>query len=161
MSSTWLSASGVKTTPKNYHIPLEDRRRLIRSNASSACTALDGSSIYSPWPATTSSRSLGRDGITIPELAYATGVSQLAIRRLFGALHHLFGLILKKHLDGILAAVGAMPRGTPCLLAARRAAYLNATRGVHDRPTPLHFLLVEQRFSLRRTNGNRSTCSAT
>ena len=90
----------------------------------------------------------GRNRFTLPEFALCVGLSQLTIRRQISDLHHLFALVLSKHLDAILAAVGAIPFDSPDLFARRRLAYGRATRGICGIPTPLHFLLVRDRFTL-------------
>jgi hypothetical protein len=90
----------------------------------------------------------GRARFTLPEFAYATRLSQLLIRRTICDMHHLFRLVLSKHLDRVMDEVARVPRGTPNLMAARRAAYFSATRGACNVPLPMHFLLTSDRFSL-------------
>lgn len=90
----------------------------------------------------------GRHNVTLPEFCYATRLSPVTVRRHFSDLHHLFGIVLRKHLDMITDAVGRVPGDGPALFAARRAAYLRVTRGICNVPTAIHFLLVRDRFSL-------------
>jgi hypothetical protein len=89
----------------------------------------------------------GTGRLTISQFAYATKLSAVSIRRHVCDMHHLLGLVLHKHLNAIIAAIGRVPHG-PDLLARRRAAYFAATRGICDIPTPLHFLLLRDRFAL-------------
>ena len=96
----------------------------------------------------------GRAAVTMANFALAVGITQLAIKQLVGDLDHLFGQVLVKHLDTLLDAVNLMPRPNPAggapqtPWAARRAAYFYASRGFCNVPTPLHFLLIRERFML-------------
>ena len=86
--------------------------------------------------------------VTLTQFAYATSLSQVTIRRLSDDMPSLFGRVLLKHLDNIIAAISAVPRDGPDRLIRCRAAYFRATRGNFDIPRPLHFLLLRDRFSL-------------
>jgi AcrR family transcriptional regulator len=90
----------------------------------------------------------GRLRVTMRAFATATGLSQTTIRRHIYDLDHLFALTLAKHLDTILAAIGAVPTSRPDLQARRRAEYLRITRGFLNVPTPIHFLWLRERFTL-------------
>lgn len=87
--------------------------------------------------------------ITMPVLAYATGYSQTYIRRQYGDLENLLGIVLRAYLDTLMKAVLDIP-ATPDaeIFPRRREAYLQATRGFAFTPTPMHFLLVQDRFFL-------------
>jgi AcrR family transcriptional regulator len=86
--------------------------------------------------------------ITIPMLAYATGCSQTTIRRQYGDLENLLGIVLRTYLDSLIKAVAAIPSTMEDLFPRRRDAYLQATRGFTFAPTPMHFCLVQDRFFL-------------
>jgi AcrR family transcriptional regulator len=90
----------------------------------------------------------GRFRVTLRDFAVATGLTQIAIRHQIADLDHLFALTLAKHLDTILAAIGAVPHNRPDLQARRRAEYFRVTRGICNIPTPIHFLWMRERFSL-------------
>jgi AcrR family transcriptional regulator len=89
----------------------------------------------------------GTAGITLTEFAYALGMAPVTIRRHVSDMHHLFALILNRYLHDIITAVGVVQEG-PDLFARRRAAYFRITRGICNVPTPMHFLLLRERFSL-------------
>ena len=90
----------------------------------------------------------GRFRVTMRDFATVTGLSQRAIRQQIFDLDHLFALTLAKHLDMILAAIGAVPHNRPDLQARRRAEYLRVTRGICNVPTPIHFLWLRDRYAL-------------
>jgi len=90
----------------------------------------------------------GRFRVTLRDFAVATGLTQIAIRHQVADLDHLFALTLAKHLDTILAAIGAVPHNRPDLQARRRAEYFRVTRGICNIPTPIHFLWLRERFAL-------------
>jgi AcrR family transcriptional regulator len=89
----------------------------------------------------------GTTRVTLTEFAYATGLAPVTIRRHVCDIHHLFALVLHQHLKTIITALCLVPHG-PGLFARRRAAYFTETRGICDVPTPLHFLLLRDRFGL-------------
>jgi hypothetical protein len=91
---------------------------------------------------------LGRAAVTVDQFAYSTGMAPVTIRRAVCDMDHVFGLILMKHLDAILIAISAVRYDTPDALARRRAEYFRHTRGYLGIPTPLHFLLLRDRFAL-------------
>ena len=90
----------------------------------------------------------GRNGVAIRELSDATGLAQYTIRRLVSDVDHLFQLILTRHLDAVLNAICRVPIAAPDQGARRRAEYFRVTRGIMNIPTPLHFLLCRDRFTL-------------
>jgi hypothetical protein len=90
----------------------------------------------------------GRARVTIPALALATELSQLTIRRKILDLHNLLRIILAKHLNNIVKRISEVPADSPDLRRLRRAAYYRATRDDRSVPTQMHFLLLEERFSL-------------
>jgi AcrR family transcriptional regulator len=90
----------------------------------------------------------GRAGIVLSQFAYALNLAPATIRRHFADMDHIFACILHKHLDIILNAVLHIQHDNPDSFARRRAAYFQATRGICDIPTPMHFLLMRDRFSL-------------
>jgi AcrR family transcriptional regulator len=90
----------------------------------------------------------GRARLTMTQFAYGIEMATATIRRHICDMHQLFRLVLATHLDRVMEAVSAVPRDTPNLFVARRAAYFEATRGLCGVPTPLHFLLMQDRFSL-------------
>jgi AcrR family transcriptional regulator len=90
----------------------------------------------------------GRANVTVTQFCYAARLAPVTLRRQFSDMDHLFGLVLQKHLDSITTAIGQVPKDVPDIFAARRAAYFQATRGICDVPTPLHFLLLRDRFHL-------------
>ena len=90
----------------------------------------------------------GRAPITLKAFADATGVSPSTIQRDFADLHHLFALILTRHLDTILEAIGQIPLGAPGSLARRRAAYRRAAANPDATQSRLHILYCRDRFLL-------------
>jgi AcrR family transcriptional regulator len=90
----------------------------------------------------------GRAAVTLRQFSYATGMAQFTIRKHICCLDHAFALILTKHLDRILEAVSAVKYDEPDLLRRRRAEYFRVTRGICNVPTPMHFLLLRDRFCL-------------
>jgi AcrR family transcriptional regulator len=90
----------------------------------------------------------GRASITLQQFAYATGLSQSTIRHHIADMDHLFGLILARHLDAVLAAVSQIGHDDPDPLPKRRAEYFRVTRGFLGFPTPMHYLFLRDRFCL-------------
>jgi AcrR family transcriptional regulator len=90
----------------------------------------------------------GRLRVTLKDVAIATGLTQISIRNQIADLDHLFAITLTKHLDDILTAIAAVPSHHQDLFARRRAEYLRVTRGLFNIPTPMHFLLMRERFTL-------------
>jgi AcrR family transcriptional regulator len=90
----------------------------------------------------------GRLRVTIPALALATELSQLTIRRKILDLDNLLRIILTKHLNTIVKRISEVPADSPDLRRLRRAAYYRATRAYRSVPTQMHFLLLQERFSL-------------
>jgi AcrR family transcriptional regulator len=90
----------------------------------------------------------GRAPITLRAFADATAVSPSTIQRDFADLHHLFALVLTRHLDAILAAIGQIPEGDPDRLARRRASYRRAAANPDATQSRLHILYCRDRFLL-------------
>jgi AcrR family transcriptional regulator len=90
----------------------------------------------------------GRAGVTLRDLAVATGLSQISIRNQIADLDNLFAMTLAKYLDEILAAIAVVPRHHADIFARRRAEYFRVTRGIFAVHTPIHFLLMRERFTL-------------
>jgi AcrR family transcriptional regulator len=90
----------------------------------------------------------GRAAVTIRQFSYAIGLAQFTIHKHISCLDHAFAIILTKHLNRILTAISAVKYNEPDLLRRRRAEYFRVTRGLCDIPTPMHFLLLRDRFCL-------------
>ncbi len=90
----------------------------------------------------------GRETFTIAQLANALEISPGTLRRHFIDMDGLMMEILERHLQEVSAAIGRVPLDTPDLPAARRAAYLAATRTPEGGLTEAHHLLTRDRFTL-------------
>jgi AcrR family transcriptional regulator len=90
----------------------------------------------------------GRHAITLAAFALALRMPAGAIRRIFPDLDNLLGEILRRHLHEIARAIGRVAHDAPNRAAARRAAYLEYTRGPFGGLTPAHTLLVRDRHLL-------------
>ena len=90
----------------------------------------------------------GRTRITMRAFATAIAVSPTTIRHHVADLDHLFALTLAKHLDTILAAIGAVPHNRPDVQARRRAEYVRLTRDASQTLTRIHVLWLRERFTL-------------
>jgi hypothetical protein len=90
----------------------------------------------------------GRTDMNLAHFAYTIDLGVGTIRRLLCDMEHIFGHVLHKHLDAIEEAVNGVKPGRPDLPVRRRAAYFQATRAIGDIPTPLHFLLLRERFAM-------------
>jgi AcrR family transcriptional regulator len=92
----------------------------------------------------------GRGPIVMTKFACALGLAPATIRRHFYDLDHIFAHILSGYLDTILAGLGEMPGVARHIQAARRMIYFRLTRGVSGIATPMHALLLRDRFLLPR-----------
>ncbi len=90
----------------------------------------------------------GRHAIKMSDFASAIHISPAAIRRHFADLDNLLATILREHLNAIAKALGAVPHNAPNRQAARRAAYLAATRTALGAPSEAHLLLIRDRHML-------------
>jgi len=89
----------------------------------------------------------GRAKLTMTNFALAMRMSRATIRFHFVDLDCILSEILLRHLRAIACAIGAVPLDAPDLFAARRAAYLAATR-TFGAAKPAHRLLVRDRHIL-------------
>jgi AcrR family transcriptional regulator len=89
----------------------------------------------------------GRAKLTMTNFALALRMSRATIRFHFVDLDCILSEILLRHLRAIAGAIGAVPLDAPDLFAARRAAYLAATR-TFGAAKPAHRLLVRDRHIL-------------
>ncbi len=89
----------------------------------------------------------GRANITFNDFAVGMRMAPATIRRHFADLDTLLADILYRHLAAIAAALGDAPAGDDPQ-AARRAAYVAATRSAFNAPLNAHLLLVRERYSL-------------
>ena len=90
----------------------------------------------------------GRETFTIAQLANALEISPGTIRRHFIDMDGLMMEILERHLREVSDAIESVPPDAPDLAAARRAAYLAATRTPEGGLTEAHHLLTRDRFTL-------------
>jgi AcrR family transcriptional regulator len=90
----------------------------------------------------------GRHSLTMAAFATGLRLSPAMVRRHFPDLDNLFAEILRAHLHAIAGAIGAIPPDTPNPQAARRAAYIAATRTASGNLTAAHLLLVRDRHLL-------------
>ncbi len=90
----------------------------------------------------------GRPAVTLADLALALAMSPGAIRRYFCDLDNILAEILRRHLAALVAATAKIPPGTPNGQAARRAAYIEATRAGMGGLSEAHTLLVRDRHHL-------------
>jgi AcrR family transcriptional regulator len=90
----------------------------------------------------------GRETFTLAQLANALEISPGTIRRHFIDMDGLMIEILERHLREVSAAIDSVPPDAPDQEAARRAAYLAATRTQQGGLTAAHHLLTRDRFSL-------------
>jgi AcrR family transcriptional regulator len=90
----------------------------------------------------------GRLRVDVPFFAHSTRTAAITIRRHFGDMHHVFGLILHEYVLEIYKAVSSVDGEGEELFTRRRAAYFRATRGFCNVPTSMHFLLVKDRVTL-------------
>jgi AcrR family transcriptional regulator len=82
----------------------------------------------------------GRETFTIAQLANALEISPGTIRRHFIDMDGLMIEILERHLREVSAAIDSVPPDAPDQEAARRAAYLAATRTQQGGLTAAHHL---------------------
>ena len=97
--------------------------------------------------ATSTLARFGRANVTFNTFALGLRLSPATIRCHFPDLDTLLAEILYRHLAAIAAAMGEAPAGDD-LQAARRAAYVSATRSGFNAPLDAHLLLVRERYSL-------------
>jgi AcrR family transcriptional regulator len=90
----------------------------------------------------------GVRNITFAALALALRITPAAIRHHFIDIDDLLGVILLTHLATLHEALARVPAAAANEAAARRAAYLAATRGDNGRLTAPHTLLVHARNTL-------------
>jgi AcrR family transcriptional regulator len=87
----------------------------------------------------------GYANITFSALAIALNLGRDTLRRQICDQHALLGEILRKHLQAIARALGAVPWDAPDRHKQRRAAYLAFTRTPMGGFTDAHLLLVRDR----------------
>jgi AcrR family transcriptional regulator len=90
----------------------------------------------------------GRSALTMGTFAASLHMATGTIRKHFADLDAMLAEILIRHLAAIANAIGEVPYNAPNLHAARRAAYLGATRTAFNAPTDRHLLLLRDRHSL-------------
>jgi AcrR family transcriptional regulator len=91
---------------------------------------------------------LGHDSFTIPILAKALWMSPAAFNIHYCDLESLLADLIRTHLMNLFKALGTVPSDAPDRAAARRAAYLQATRTPLGGLTETHLLLVNRRENL-------------
>ena len=97
--------------------------------------------------ATSTLARFGRANVTFNNFALGLRLAPATIRRHFPDLDTLLSVILYRHLAAIAAAMGDAPAADDPQ-AARRAAYIAATRSAYNAPLDAHLLLVRERYSL-------------
>ncbi len=90
----------------------------------------------------------GRAALTLANFALAIRMSRQAIQRHFIGLDCILAEIIHRHLQSVARAIGEVPHTAPDPAAARRAAYVAATRTPWGAPTPSQSLLLQNRLSL-------------
>ena len=90
----------------------------------------------------------GRDSLTLRSIAAAMRLTHAMVQRHFADMESLIGEILTRHLQALAAVLNRIPAGAPAEHAARRAAYIAATRTGFGAFTPLHDLFVRHRGAL-------------
>jgi len=90
----------------------------------------------------------GRAYTSFSGLAFAIRVPLTKLRRHFADLDALLGELLTRHLRAISDELGKIPQNTPNCQAARRSAYLAATRTPYGAPTEAQILLLRDRHAL-------------
>jgi hypothetical protein len=90
----------------------------------------------------------GRMRVDVPFLAHSTRIAAITIRRHFGDMHHMFGLILHEYVVQLYKAVLTVKGDGEDLMRRRRAEYFRVTRSYCNVPSSLHFLLVKDRVTL-------------
>jgi AcrR family transcriptional regulator len=90
----------------------------------------------------------GRATTSFSGLAFAIRIPAGTLRRHFPDLDALLSELLLRHLRAIADELGRIPHNTPNSQAARRAAYLAATRSPYGGPTEGHILLLRDRHVL-------------
>ena len=89
----------------------------------------------------------GAAAISFTNLAIAIKIAPSTMRRHFADFDALLGEIMRRHLQTIAEALGAVPRDAPDRPRLQRAAYIEATRGL-GAPTAAHFILATYRTIL-------------
>ncbi len=92
----------------------------------------------------------GRAGVTMGNFALSLRMSPATVRRHFADLDTLLAEILYRHLAALAAAIGEPVRQGDPTRAARRRAYLAASRTPYSAPTERHLLLLRERHGLPR-----------
>ena len=90
----------------------------------------------------------GRAALNLASFALAIRMSRHAIQRHFIGLDCILAEIIHRHLQSVARAIGEVPHTAPDPAAARRAAYVAATRTPWGAPTPSQSLLLQNRLSL-------------
>lgn len=90
----------------------------------------------------------GRHNVTMAKFAAGFGSTTATMRRYICDLDYLLSQVLILHLRAISRALGCVPADAPDIPAARRAAYLGATRNGLGSLTEAHLLLVRERHCL-------------
>ena len=89
----------------------------------------------------------GAAAVTFTNLAIAIKIAPSTMRKHFTDLDALMGEMMRRHLQTISQAMGAVPRDAPDRRRLQRAAYIEATRGL-GAPTAAHFILATYRTIL-------------
>lgn len=87
----------------------------------------------------------GPTRFSLAGLAHAIGWSSGKIRRYFSDMESIFAQVLIQYMENLLRELAGL-RHAPA--ASRRALYLDLTRGIGGRHTPMQFLLACQRHCL-------------
>ena len=91
---------------------------------------------------------LGASEVTLAGLAFALHLTAAALRRQFADTASILAELLHRHLRSLTAALAAVPATSENPQAARRAAYLAATRSPLGGLLAPHLLLVRDRNTL-------------
>ena len=88
--------------------------------------------------------SVGRENITMANLALALDIAPTTLRRYIVDIDYLFAEILRPHLQNLANALAEIPNHDPDATKLRRAAYITHTRTPEGAHTPVHRLLLHQ-----------------
>jgi AcrR family transcriptional regulator len=86
----------------------------------------------------------GRLEVTFALIAASLRITAATLRRYFACMDEILHTILSDYLDHLFTALEAVPENAPNLLAARRAAYRQASLDDDGRLRPAHHLLLTQ-----------------
>ena len=90
----------------------------------------------------------GRAALELKDFAGSTGIGLRTIRRLVCDIHHLFGLVLTKYLDDLIATIAQRTAAYPDHHVRARDEYRRLTRSETNGLTRLHILYTRDRFAL-------------